>query len=94
MGNVSQKGISKFLGKLKPTNNNDVSDINVRSDSNNTGRSGQLLTQCGGHGNLQEIIAILERTIHLEINSNNTLQIGSNHGILLRLRILVSCFKK
>jgi hypothetical protein len=30
------------------------------------GGSGQLLIQCGGHGNLQEIIAILEQITSLD----------------------------
>jgi ubiquinone/menaquinone biosynthesis C-methylase UbiE len=94
-----RKAFESFWEMLKSMNDNDISDINVRMEQQqasicNTGGSSQLLIQCGGHGNLQEIIAILERTIHLEINSKNTLQIGSNHGILLRLGILVSCFKK
>ena len=34
--------------------------------SNIIGSSGQLLIQCGGYGNLQEIIAILERIARLD----------------------------
>ena len=46
---------------------NKITDISVSSNNNsNTGSSGQLLIQCGGHGNLQEIIAILERITHLD----------------------------
>ena len=44
--------------------------------------SGQLLMQCGGYGNLQEFIRILERITHLESDSKNILQTGSNHGNL------------
>jgi hypothetical protein len=51
---------------LKPMNSNDITDINVGSDSNIIGSSGQLLIQCGGYGNLQEIIAILERIARLD----------------------------
>jgi hypothetical protein len=53
---------------LKPMNdNNDVPDASVsRNNSNNhtAGGDGQLLIQCGGHGNLQQIITILEQIIH------------------------------
>src|SRR5919199_1316838 len=61
-----RKAFESLWKMLKPMNNNDISDINVSSNSNNTGRSGQLLIQCGGHGNLQQIITILERIIHLD----------------------------
>jgi ubiquinone/menaquinone biosynthesis C-methylase UbiE len=65
-----RKAFQNFWEMLKPMNdNNDVTDASVsRNNSNNNtaaGRSGQLLVQCGGHGNLQQIITILERIIHL-----------------------------
>jgi trans-aconitate 2-methyltransferase len=48
-------------------NSNDIADISVSSNNNNNNTgSGQLLIQCGGYGNLQEIIAILERVAHLD----------------------------
>jgi trans-aconitate 2-methyltransferase len=55
-----------FWEMLKPMNSNDITDINVGGDSNIIGSSGQLLIQCGGYGNLQEIIAILERIACLD----------------------------
>lgn len=53
-----------FWEMLKPMNSNDIIDINV--GSNIIGSSGQLLIQCGGYGNLQEIIAVLERIARLD----------------------------
>ncbi|HEY6885222.1 MAG TPA: class I SAM-dependent methyltransferase [Nitrososphaeraceae archaeon] len=63
-----RKAFQNFWQMLKPMNSNDISDINVSSDSNNNtdSSSGQLLIQCGGYGNLQEIIAILERITELD----------------------------
>ena len=63
-----RKAFQKFWQMLKPMNSNDITDINASSDSNNnnTDSSGQLLIQCGGYGNLQEIIAILERITELD----------------------------
>ena len=61
-----RKVFQNFLEMLKPMNSNDITDINVGSDSNIIGSSGQLLIQCGGYGNLQEIIAILERIARLD----------------------------
>ena len=44
-----------------------ITGIGVRSSSNNNTRtSGQLLIQCGGHGNLQQIITMLERITYLD----------------------------
>jgi len=43
-----------------------MSISNDNSNSNNyTAGGGQLLIQCGGHGNLQQTITILEQIIHL-----------------------------
>jgi trans-aconitate 2-methyltransferase len=62
-----RKAFQNFWQMLKPMNSNDITDINASSDSdNNTDSSGQLLIQCGGYGNLQEIIAILERLTELD----------------------------
>jgi len=63
-----RKAFQNFWQMLKPMNSNDITDINASSDSNNnnTDSSGQLLIQCGGYGNLQEIIAILERITELD----------------------------
>jgi trans-aconitate 2-methyltransferase len=62
-----RKAFKNFWQMLKPMNSNDITNINVSSDiNNNTDSSGQLLIQCGGYGNLQEIIAISERIICLD----------------------------
>jgi trans-aconitate 2-methyltransferase len=48
---------------LKPMNSNN--DVTISSNDNNAGSSaGQLLIQCGGYGNLQQIITLLERITH------------------------------
>ena len=61
----SQKSLSNFWEMLKPThsNNKDTTD-----SSNSIGNisSSQLLIQCGGYGNLQQIITLLERITHLD----------------------------
>ena len=49
-----RKAFQNFWEMLKPMNNN------------NNSNSGQLLIQCGGYGNLQKIIAILEGITHLD----------------------------
>jgi trans-aconitate methyltransferase len=59
-----RKVFQNFWEMLKPTDSNDIVDINV-GNSNNTGSSNQLLIQCGGYGNLQEIISILEQIARL-----------------------------
>jgi trans-aconitate methyltransferase len=61
-----KKVFRNFWEVLKPMNSNDIVDINVGSNSINTGSSGQLLIQCGGYGNLQEIISILEQIARLD----------------------------
>ncbi|MFL6408660.1 MAG: class I SAM-dependent methyltransferase, partial [Nitrososphaeraceae archaeon] len=61
-----RKAFQNFWEMLKPMNNNDITYINVGSDSNIIGSSGQLLIQCGGYGNLQKIIDKLERITHLD----------------------------
>ena len=62
-----REAFQNFWEMLKPMSSNDVTDISVSNNSNNTtGSSGQLLIQCGGYGNLQEIITILERITHLD----------------------------
>jgi hypothetical protein len=49
-------------------NSNNIKDTNIKDTTvnNNTGNigSGQLLIQCGGYGNLQQIITLLERITH------------------------------
>jgi trans-aconitate methyltransferase len=62
-----REAFQNFWEMLKPMSSNDVTDISVSNNSDNTtGSSGQLLIQCGGYGNLQEIITILERITHLD----------------------------
>ena len=47
---------------LKPVDKGNDTDIMVGSNSNDTRTGGgQLLIQCGGYGNLQEVISILEQ---------------------------------
>lgn len=48
-----------FWDMLKPTNSNNKNKNTVVS-------CGQLLIQCGGYGNLQQIITLLERITHLD----------------------------
>ena len=50
-------------------NNNNHKSINGNSnisDSDNITCSRQLLIQCGGYGNLQQVIKILKRITHLD----------------------------
>jgi trans-aconitate 2-methyltransferase len=56
-----------FWEMLKPTHSND-NDNDTADTSNSTGNisSSQLLIQCGGYGNLQEIITLLERITYLD----------------------------
>lgn len=63
-----RKAFQKFWEMLKPINdNNKITDISMSSNSNNnSGSNGQLLIQCGGYGNLQQIITMLEQIIHLD----------------------------
>lgn len=48
-----------FWDMLKPTNSNNKNEDPAVSSS-------QLLIQCGGYGNLQQIITLLERIAHLD----------------------------
>ena len=49
------------------SDSNKITDISISSNSNNnSGSNGQLLIQCGGYGNLQQIITMLERITHLD----------------------------
>ena len=63
-----RKVFQKFWEMLNPMNvsskNNDISISN--NDNNNSESNGQLLIQCGGDGNLQRIISMLERITHLD----------------------------
>jgi len=57
-----RKAFQNFWNMLKPMNN-----CTTSSNRNNTESStNQLLIQCGGYGNLQQIIAILEQIIRLD----------------------------
>ncbi len=68
-----RKAFQRFLEMLKPINySNDSADTRLSGNTNNNNNNnnntadagGQLLIQCGGHGNLQSIITILEQIIH------------------------------
>ena len=57
-----RKAFQNFWEMLKPIDYGNDTDIIVGSNSNDTRTGGgQLLIQCGGYGNLQEVISILER---------------------------------
>jgi trans-aconitate 2-methyltransferase len=65
-----KKAFQTFWDMLKPMNSS-ISNTNNKDTTvknNNTGNmgSGQLLIQCGGYGNLQQIITLLERIRHLD----------------------------
>jgi hypothetical protein len=52
---------------LKPMNSRNNNYTTTSSNSNRNCSSGsQLLIQCGGYGNLQQIITLLERISHLD----------------------------
>ncbi len=60
-----------FWDMLKPMNSNSNRDTNNKDPTVNNNNtidfdSGQLLIQCGGYGNLQKIITLLERTRQLD----------------------------
>jgi len=63
-----RKVFQKFWEMLNPMNVSNKNDnISIRSkDNNNSESNGQLLIQCGGDGNLQRIISMLERITHLD----------------------------
>ena len=63
-----RKAFQKFWEMLKPiSDSNKITDISISSNNNNnSGSNGQLLIQCGGYGNLQQIITMLERITHLD----------------------------
>lgn len=64
-----RKAFQNFLEMLRPIDNGNSTDIDtmVGSNSNDARTSGgQLLIQCGGFGNLQEVISILERIIQTD----------------------------
>lgn len=63
-----KKLFQKFWEMLHPINvSSDNNDISISSnDNNNSESNGQLLIQCGGDGNLQRIISMLERITHLD----------------------------
>src|ERR671911_2389166 len=53
-----KKAFQIFWDMLKP--------MNVKNNNTRNMGSGQLLIQCGGYGNLQQIITMLERITHLD----------------------------
>ncbi len=63
-----RKVFQKFWEMLNPINvSSENNDISISSnDNNNSESNGQLLIQCGGDGNLQRIISMLERITHLD----------------------------
>ena len=63
-----KKVFQKFWEMLNPINvSSENNDISISSnDNNNSESNGQLLIQCGGDGNLQRIISMLERITHLD----------------------------
>jgi trans-aconitate methyltransferase len=63
-----RKAFQNFWEMLKPMNSSNNIDTTTITNSNNTrSRSvGQLLIQCGGYGNLQQIITLLERITQLD----------------------------
>ena len=61
-----RKAFQIFWELLKPMNTNNKDTISSNSNSNSNARSSQLLIQCGGYGNLQQIITFLERIAHLD----------------------------
>ena len=61
-----RKAFQTFWEMLRPMNNN-IRDINNKDTAANGNiGGGQLLIQCGGDGNLQQIITLLERMTHLD----------------------------
>jgi trans-aconitate 2-methyltransferase len=62
-----RKAFQVFWDMLKPTNsNNKNKDTGVSSNNAGNVSSSQLLIQCGGFGNLQQIITLLERITNLD----------------------------
>ena len=63
-----RKVFQKFWEMLNPINvSSENNDKSISSnDNNNSESNGQLLIQCGGDGNLQRIISMLERITHLD----------------------------
>ncbi len=68
-----RKVFQNFWGMLKPMKSSKYGNTiisnnrNLPSNSNSTSlSSGQLLIQCGGFGNLQQTIMLLERITHLD----------------------------
>jgi hypothetical protein len=66
-----RKAFQNFWEMLKPMNDNNNNHKSINGNSNISGSdnstgSSQLLIQCGGYGNLQQIIKILKRITHLD----------------------------
>ena len=62
-----RKAFQGFWDMLKPTNSNNKNrDTGVSSNNAGNISSSQLLIQCGGYGNLQQIITLLERITNLD----------------------------
>jgi trans-aconitate 2-methyltransferase len=66
-----RKAFQNFWRMLKPTKIKKIDNSIVTNNENNsstvlsrTNRGGQLLIQCGGYGNLQHIVMLLERVAH------------------------------
>lgn len=60
-----RKAFQIFWEMLKPTHSNNRDTAVSGNSAGNIGNS-QLLIQCGGYGNLQQIITLLERIMHLD----------------------------
>jgi trans-aconitate methyltransferase len=60
-----RKAFQIFWEMLRPMNSK-YTTISSNSASTSSTGSSQLLIQCGGYGNLQQIIALLERITHLD----------------------------
>jgi trans-aconitate 2-methyltransferase len=62
-----RKAFQVFWDMLKPTDsNNKDKDTGVSSNNSGNISCSQLLIQCGGYGNLQQIITLLERITNLD----------------------------
>jgi hypothetical protein len=61
-----RKAFQIFWEMLKPMHSNNNKGTTVSSNSTGNIGSSQLLIQCGGYGNLQQTITLLERITHLD----------------------------
>jgi trans-aconitate 2-methyltransferase len=60
-----KKAFQTFWEMLRPMNNNNKDTAISSNSAGNIGNS-QLLIQCGGYGNLQQIITVLEQITYLD----------------------------